>query len=208
MTRTHPLPGQRPRPGAPPRSHPRRLGRARRRLDLRLRLADLAPGVRGRRGATGEGARLASRAGDALARQPRHAGVPGPGVRADPGRLVPRPRLPDRAGARRGRAAAPLGPRDAERRLRPEVARLPDAAGRRARPRLHAQQAQPEPHRRACPTASWSRSCARPTAATAARSPIWSRRRARCAPAASATATSSGWSPSRAATRSPPERPR
>ena len=179
-------------------------GEQRRRLDLRLRLADLAPRVRGRRGAAGHGPRLASRAGDALARQPRHARVPRPGLRAGPGRLVPRPRLPDRAGARRGRAAAPLGPRDADRRLRPEVARLPHAARRRPRPRLHAQPAQPEPHRRLARRASWSRSCAPPTAATAARSPTWSRRRGRCAPAASATATSSAWSRSRAGTRSPP----
>ena len=40
-----------------------------------------------------------------------------------------------------------LGARDADRRLRPEVAALPHAAGRRPRPRLHPRPAQPQPHR-------------------------------------------------------------
>ena len=39
--------------------------------------------------------------------------------------------------ARRGRAAPALVARDADRRLRPEVAAVPHAAGRRPRPRLH-----------------------------------------------------------------------
>ena len=56
--------------------------------------------------------------------------TPRAGVRPGAGRLVPRRGLPHRASARRGRARAPLGPRDAHRRLRPELARLPHAQGR------------------------------------------------------------------------------
>ena len=53
-------------------------------------------------------------------------------------------------------------------------------------------------------TSRWSRSCAPPTAASAAPSPTSWRQRRRCATAASATATSSAWSSWPGATPSPP----
>ena len=122
-----------------------------------------------------------------------------------PGRLVPWPRLSHRAGSGRGRAAAPVAPRDADRRLRPQVARLPDAAGRRPRPRLHAQPAQPEPHRRAARHRA-GRDPAHGQRPLRQHARLPGRDRSgRCAPAASATATSSAWSRWRAGTRSPPE---
>ena len=128
-------------------------------------------------------------------------GMSGPRLRARSRRLVPRARVPHRAAARRVGAAPLVDARDAIGRLRPEMARLPHPARHRPRPRLHAQPAQPEPHR-APPRRRAARDLqdAR-TAATAARWRIWSRPRNRCAPAASATATSSGWSRWRAATR-------
>ena len=154
--------------------------------------------------------RLAPRAGDALARQPRHAGVPGPGVRAGPGRLVPRPRLPDRAGARRGRAAAPLG----AARCRPaSTTRSGSPAARRRAPcaRLAFTLSRRSPsHTGALARRADGRDPAHRQRPLRQHARLPGRDGARrCAPAASATATSSAWSPSRGATRSPAaERPR
>ncbi len=157
------------------------LGRRGRCLGVRLCVADLAPGVRRRRAAPCDRARLAPRAADALARQPRHARVPRPRVRARARRLMPRHGVPDRSHTRARRTPSPLGARDADRRLRREVARLRHAArGACAHsPSRSARRARRTPA--CCPTRRCSRSCATRTAATAARWPIWPTRRAACA---------------------------
>ena len=146
-------------------------------LGLRLRLADLAPGVRRRRTPHGAGARLAPRAAHALAREPRHAGAARPGVRAAARRRLPRHGLPH------ARASAPTA--ELERLWAREMptgvydarlAALPHAAGHGARrwPSRSAGAAKPA-CRRAAPTTRCCTSCATPAAVTAARSNTWPR---------------------------------
>ena len=143
------------------RRHARRMGRRRRPLGLRLRLADLAARVRVRRGPAGHRARLAPRAGDALARQPRHARVPGPRVRAGRRRLVPRPGLPHRARARVDAELERLWAREMPTGVY-DPKWLP-AARRRARSAAWPSRSsrRSPSHTGRSPTTRWSRSCAR-----------------------------------------------
>lgn len=71
-----------------------RMARRRRRLGIRLWIADLAARLRFRRAQAGHPARSSPGAVPVVAREPRHAGMPRAGVRAGPRRLVPRRGLP------------------------------------------------------------------------------------------------------------------
>ena len=137
-----------PRPDADAGAHPCRMGRARRPVDIRLRIADLAPGLRGRRAAPGKGARLASRAQDVEPGQPRHDRSTGAGVCVALRRLLPRRRIARAAQRWRCGAAQAVGTRNGDRCLRPEMAALRERAGSGSGAGVHALAAQPELHRR------------------------------------------------------------
>src|SRR5687767_4692192 len=125
-----------------------RMGRAGGPLGVRLRLADLAAGLRVCGTPAGAGARLASRAEDVEPHQPRHAGAAGAGVRLAHRRLLPRRRVPHPARAWRRDAGALVGARDGDGGLRPALAARADARGPGARAGFHPLPPQPEPHGR------------------------------------------------------------
>src|SRR5205814_8955108 len=110
------------RSGGDAGAHPHRLGWARGFMDLRLRLADLAAGVRLRRAAAREGAWLASRAEDVEPHQPRHARAAGPRVRLALRRIVPGRRVPHPEGQWTRSARGAVGARDEAGGVRPEMA--------------------------------------------------------------------------------------
>ena len=147
-------------------------------------------------------ARLASRAGDALARQPRHARMPGARLRAGPRRLLPRrrctasPRAAERELERLWAREMPTGvydPRWLRCRSAPRERRTCARSPSRST-------GEPQPHRAARRCAD-GRHPARANGRYGSTLDYLVETAAACASAASATATSSAWWRSRERTR-------
>src|SRR5690606_24511267 len=112
-------------------------------MGVRLRLAGLAAGFRLRRASPGHPARPPPRAVPVVARQPRHAGMPRPGVRPGPGRLVPRRGVP--SGGPIGARLLPvaMGPRNVHGRISAALDQLRYRSGAGASPGIRDESRQP-----------------------------------------------------------------
>ena len=128
-----------PGPGTPAPGPVAPVGRARGPVGLRLRFLDLAAGIRLARAAPCARPRLAPGPADAIAGQSRHAGTPWARVRPAARRGLPRRGLPPAGAAGQAGVASPLGPRDADRCLRPAPASHGHTGRRRGCPDLHAE---------------------------------------------------------------------
>ena len=111
--------------------------RSRAGLGVRLRLLDVEPGDRVRRGAAGLSPRLPPQLLPLFARLSRHAAASGAGARARPRRVVPRHRLSPAPRPGRRDARPDLGPRDDRAGLSDAPGRSADAAGRCSGACLH-----------------------------------------------------------------------